>query len=156
VTAQTVRQEPGLIGTRAYGFWLQINNLRSSLRPATAPRNTMLSTTTMTWMRSAGNHCRAPPATLESPAWFDVYDVVAGFISPCFDTIGRRETGRHPRPPYNGATDMQLDPRHHLVLGRRGLTDQRSASIFGGQPSIDQQTRTGSPAARPAINDSSS
>ncbi len=77
---------------------------------------------------------------------FDVYDVVATNYSECYDGIGRREDRptQQPRPPHNGATDLMLAGYDCIwytagLSDHRTLSDRRTLSLFGGQPSMDQQ-----------------
>jgi len=77
---------------------------------------------------------------------FDVYDVVAANYPQNYDGIGRREDrmSQAPRPPLNGATQQQLEPYDCIwytagLSKSQTLSDSRTVSIFGGQPSNDQQ-----------------
>jgi len=77
---------------------------------------------------------------------FDIYDHVGSNYVNSYDGIGRREdrVTQQPRPPYNGATDLQLAGYdciwYYSGLSTEGtLSDRRTLSLFGGQPSCDQQ-----------------
>jgi hypothetical protein len=78
----------------------------------------------------------------------DVYDVVGTDWHHCYDGIGRREdrVTQQPRPPLNGATNLMLSNYDCSIWYSGGLldsdvmlSDQRTLSVFGGQPSMDQQ-----------------
>jgi hypothetical protein len=78
---------------------------------------------------------------------FDVYDVVGTNFTEVYDGIGRREDRitQQPRPPTNGATQQQLEPYDCIwytagLSKDRTLSDTRTVSFFGGQPSKDQQS----------------
>jgi hypothetical protein len=78
---------------------------------------------------------------------FDVYDVVGTNFTSQYNTIGRREdrSTQAPRAPLNGATDAMLNNydciwyQGGLLKSGVTLSDTRTVSFFGGQPSKDQQ-----------------
>jgi hypothetical protein len=79
---------------------------------------------------------------------FDVYDVVGTNFGGSYNTIGRRDDlgSQVPRPPFNGATDLQLN-NYECIWYQGGLlksdvtlTDELTQSANGGHPSRDQQS----------------
>jgi hypothetical protein len=78
---------------------------------------------------------------------FDVYDTQGTNFTGQYNTIGRREDRgtQAPRPPHNGATDAMLNNydciwyQGGLLKSGVTLSDTRTVSLFGGQPSKDQQ-----------------
>ncbi|MGD8395683.1 MAG: hypothetical protein PVF43_09425 [Candidatus Eiseniibacteriota bacterium] len=81
---------------------------------------------------------------------YDVYDVVGTRWGGSYNGIGRREDRptQQPRPPMNGATQAQLEPYDVIWyvsdwLDGGTLSDQTTLSIFGGQPTCDQQKLEG-------------
>ncbi len=133
-------------------FWLQINNLPTLTSACDGTyANTMLIVndfqTNAVPGRGTTERSRLT-ATLSSLGLeFDVYDVVGTNWGNCYDGIGRREDRptQQPRPPLNGATDLMLNNYEiiwyagGLLDGDVMLSDQRTLSLFGGQPGMDQQ-----------------
>jgi len=78
---------------------------------------------------------------------FDLYDTQGTNFTSQYNTIGRREDRptQAPRPPHNGATDAMLNNydciwyQGGLLKSGVTLSDTRTVSFFGGQPSKDQQ-----------------
>ncbi|MGD8395133.1 MAG: FlgD immunoglobulin-like domain containing protein, partial [Candidatus Eiseniibacteriota bacterium] len=77
---------------------------------------------------------------------FDWYDVEGTNYTCSYNGIGRREdrNNQPPRPPVGGATAAQLEGYRCIWyfsgnLDANTLSDQLTLSVFGGQPSIDQQ-----------------
>ncbi len=134
-------------------YWLQINNL-PELTPACdgTYANTMLlvndfQTKGVPKGQAAIQRERLTATLATLGLSFDVYDVVGTDWHDCYDGIGRREDRltQQPRPPHNGATDLMLD--NYDVIWYTGgllesdvmLSDRLTLSLFGGQPSTDQQ-----------------